>query len=257
VSGRPSSFDEHRVRRVAADAWLFRWRVEVDAEARFARLAGRLSAIGACRDFVRAVRDAAQDERRHALVCAEIAEELGADVRSPPAAAPREIAPATLLLRGRVLYELVAACCITETESMGVLTTLLDAARAPRLRRRLRELASDEVRHGRLGWTHLAVEHAAGTTAFLAPLVPAMLEGSAPPDLFLVAPPEREDEALLEHGVLPHTLKRTVFVRTLEQVVFPGLDALGVDAGPGRAWLARRQAPAARASLGAPPIRPA
>jgi rubrerythrin len=233
---------EDRVRGVAAAAWLFRFAVELDAEARFGRLADRLRALGASESMVALARRSAEDEHRHAARCAELAQELGAHVGAPAPAEPRELAPPGLLLRGRVTYELVAACCITETESMGVLTTLLDAARSPRLRRVLHELASDEVRHARLGWAHLAGEHAADATAFLAPLVPAMLQGSAAPDLFLEVAPEYEDEALLEYGVLPHALKRQVFTRTLEEVVFPGLDACGVDSRPARAWLEARRA---------------
>jgi hypothetical protein len=36
-------------------------------------------------------------------------------------------------------------------------------------------------------------------------------------------------------------VKRELFVRALEEVVFPGLDGAGVDTEPGRAWLAARR----------------
>jgi hypothetical protein len=228
------------LRRVAAAAWRFRLDVERDAEARFARLAERLSWAGAGPPVVALARRASRDEARHAAFCAELAGAYGAALGPFAPAAPLEIAPRDLGPRQRVLYEVVAACCIAETESLGVLTTLLDHVQGGRLRRVLRELAADEVRHGRLGWAHLAAEHARGETAFLGPLVPAMLEGNVAPDLFLVVPADREDAALLEHGVLPHALKREVFVRTLEDVVFPGLSEFGVDPAPARAWLAQR-----------------
>ncbi|HEY6098340.1 MAG TPA: ferritin-like domain-containing protein, partial [Anaeromyxobacter sp.] len=150
------------VRRVAASAWTFRCRVELEAEARFERLAGRMERIGAAGELVALARRASADERRHAALCAEQAALLGETAAVGPVQDVPEIAPATLPLGDRVLYEVVAACCISETESMGVLTTLLDAARAPGLRRTLRELASDEVQHARLGWAYLARAHAAG-----------------------------------------------------------------------------------------------
>lgn len=227
--------------RVAASAWCFRHRVEVEAEARFTRLAQRLNALGAARSLIDLALRSAQDERRHAVICAELARDLGAEA---PSVRPvlQEIAPATLTLRGKVLYEIVAACCIAETESMGVLTTLLAAVRDSRLRRTLRELCSDEVRHSRLGWAHLASEHGLHATDFLAPLLPGMLEGNAPADLFRQVPADRNGEALLDYGVLPHRLKRQVFTETLERVIFPGLEACGVDTGAARAWLARRRA---------------
>jgi hypothetical protein len=220
--------------------------VEADAALRFERLAERLAAIGAARSIVALARRSGRDERRHAEICARLARALGARMPARLPGAPREIAPAGLLPRGQVLYEVVAACCVTETESMSVLTTLLSAVRGRRMRDVLRQLASDEVRHSRLGWAHLASEHAAGVTSFLGPLVPAMLEGSAAPDLFEAVAAAREDPRLLEYGVLPHGLKREVFARALEEVVFPGLERYGVEAGPGRAWLASKRRQAAR-----------
>jgi hypothetical protein len=142
-----------------------------------------------------------------------------------------------------VLYEVVAACCVTESGSMGVLSALLGAARGRGLRRVLRELAADEVGHARLGWAVLGAERCSEDARALAPYLPAMLEGNAGPGLYApAARPEEEDEALLEHGVLPIQHRRTVFEDTLEAVVFPGLDACGVDAGAGRAWLAAQRA---------------
>ena len=228
------------LRSLAASAWKARWQVELEAEARFARLACRMERIGAAPEIVDLARRASQDERRHAGLCADLARSYGEAVPSTYAPAIREITPSGLRLRGQVLYELVASCCITETESMGVLTTLLGAARSPNLRRVLRELAQDEVGHSRLGWAHLASEHAQGTTAFLGPLIPSMLEGSIDARLFSKATGGQEDAGLLEHGVLPPRLKLDVFRQTLEEVVFPGLDHLGVDVAPARRWLADR-----------------
>jgi hypothetical protein len=103
------------------------------------------------------------------------------------------------------------------------------------------------VNHSRLGWAHLASEHAQGTTSLLGPLIPGMLEGSIEADLFWPAAPEQEDGALLEHGVLPHRLKRALFCQTLEEVVFPGLERFGVDAAAARSWLeTKRSSPALR-----------
>ncbi len=226
------------VRSIAAAAWAFRWQVEREAEARFERLADRLEAQAASRHLAVLARRAAADERRHAAHCARLAAELGRDV--PPAAppAPSDVAPATLAEEDAVTYELVAACAVTESVSVAVLTTLLPAAaHDPSLHAVLRELAEDEVVHARLGWAQLAIAAARGHTDFLGPLLPAMLQGSVDDDLFQAVEPAREDEGLLALGVLPHAQKRALFVRALEQVVFPGLEGAGVDTDRGRHWL--------------------
>jgi hypothetical protein len=153
-------------------------------------------------------------------------------------APPPEVAPAGLSPDDALCYELVAACCVAETGSVAVLTALLASARQPRLRAVLRELAVDEVDHARLGWAALASARRRGSTAFLGPLLPAMLSGSVDDDFFLPADPAREDPRLLEAGVQPHSARRTLFVETLDQVIFPGLEGAGVDTAAGRAWLA-------------------
>lgn len=225
------------VRALAAAAWAFRWRVELEAEVRFDRLADRLEAMADGRSLAPLARRAALDERRHAGHCARLAAAYGSPVSGavPP---PPEVAPARLEPEEATCYELVAACCVAETGSVAVLTSLLTSTSEPQVRGVLHELAVDEVDHARLGWAALAMAQRRGGTGFLAPLLPAMLGGSVDDDFFLPVEPAREDPRLLEFGVLPHTARRDLFVETLERVVFPGLEGAGVETAAGRAWLA-------------------
>jgi hypothetical protein len=222
---------------LAAAAWAFRWRVELEAEVRFGRLADRLEATADGRPLAPLARRAALDERRHARHCARLAAAYGSPVSGavPP---PPAVAPAGLEPEEATCYELVAACCVAETGSVAVLTSLLSSASEPQLRGVLHELAVDEVDHARLGWAALATAQRRGATAFLGPLLPAMLGGSVDDDFFDPVEAAREDPRLLEFGVLPHTARRDLFVETLEGVVFPGLEGAGVDTAAGRAWLA-------------------
>ncbi len=242
MSDAPLEVLEDPVRRLVAEAWTFRRQVELDAELRFARLAEQLGQLNAPEPLVSLARRAAEDERRHAGMCELLARAYG-QVELPPAPlAAEEVAPAGMPLRERVLYELVAACCITETESTAVLTTLLVPDATPRVRAVLRDILRDEVAHSRLGWAWLSREHAEGVVGFLAGHVPSMLEGTVSPRLFVPGTPAEESPALLKHGVLPHTRKRETFVRALRDVVFPGLERFGVDTGPARQWVERRSA---------------
>lgn len=232
--------DRDPLREQAVRAWRFRCGVEREAHVRFARLAGWLEASGFAGPLVDMAVRASSDEQRHALRCADLVEEYGASVADLPPAAPPVLAPAGLAPRATVLYEAVAACCVTETGSVGVLTALLGSVRGGRLRRTLRELAADEVLHSRLGWAVLAAERDRGTGSLLAPYIPAMLAGSIDRDLFRPGTAEQEDPALLDHGVLPRAVQREVFTRTAMEVVFPGLEANGIDTAPARRWLEER-----------------
>ena len=232
------------LRRSVGEAWAFRARVEHDAAFRFTRLAGAISNFDPDSPAIALMHRAAEDERRHASLCEELSSAYGQPVEAAPQGSA-EIAPPQLGPREAVLYEVVAACCITETESVATLTTLLAEHAEPRVRATLHEIARDEVVHGRMGWAHLAREAAQRDVTFLSAWVPVMLSGTVDDELFATAVPDVNAKELLKHGVLPHQHKREIFERTLLDVVFPGLEKFGIDAGPARAWLEQRRGAAA------------
>ena len=229
------------LQRLVGEAWAFRARVEVDAALRFTRLAAVIPEFDPGSPAVALMLSAAQDEQRHAALCAELSATYGVPVDTT-AGAVDDIAPPGLSRRQAVLYEVVAACCITETESVATLATLLEEEAEPRVRTVLHEIARDEVLHSKMGWAHLAREATRLDISFLAPWIPVMLSGTVDDRLFSTAPSQGEPDGLLRHGVLPHARKREVFVLALLDVIFPGLDRFGVDSGPARSWLTERQA---------------
>jgi len=230
-------------RRAAAEAWAFRARVEQEAALRFERLAAVVASFDPGSPVPAMMRRAADDERRHTELCATLAGSLGTPVVLDADADLPSIAPSSLDERQAALYEVVAACCITETESMATLTTLMACEADPEVRAVLHSISKDEVVHSRMGWAHLSRESAAGAVAFLGPLIPGMLAGTIDESLFGAPPADEDAEGLLRLGVLPLEKKREVFLGTLEQVVFPGLEKFGVDPDPGRRWLATAAAP--------------
>ncbi len=228
------------LQRLAREAWAFRARVEYDAALRFERLANALAGFDPESSAIALFRRASKDEHRHAQLCAELSAVYGQEGRDTPEA-PSEIAPAELAPRDALLYEVVAACCITETESVATLTTLLAEHAEPRVRSVLHEIAKDEVVHAQMGWAHLAREAARSSVAFLSAWIPAMLAGTIDEGLFSEAADEATSDDLFRHGVLPHARKREVFSRTLVDIVFPGLERFGIDASPARAWLEKAE----------------
>jgi hypothetical protein len=227
------------LRTTIGAAWAFRTRVEREAAERFNRLGAAIASRDPASPIVALMGRAATDERRHAAFCAELAARYGEAV-GPEWPAPAPIAPAGLGAREAILYEVVASCCITETESVATVAWLLGNDPEPTVREILHQIAKDEVVHGRMGWTHLAREIRAIDTSFVSRLVPAMLSGTVGEGMFARAPVDPREGELLHHGVLPADRKKEIFVRTLEEVVLPGLEQFGIDAAPARAWLSAR-----------------
>jgi hypothetical protein len=245
-TGEPA--DRARARARGARVWAMRGRAEREAAARFARLATRLDAVGAEPIVVGLARRACADEGRHAVRCDELVARLSGRTAPPETVYLRlpELGPGGLTAREAVLYEVVAMSCITETLSTALLGEMRDAAAEGRVREVLSEILKDEVQHARLGWAHLAAERRRGPQRFLAAALPRMLDDTAGAEVFQAGEPDAMTvgDALRGLGALPRSERRARLAETLEQVVFPGLESQGVDAGAGRAWLARRLAAA-------------
>jgi hypothetical protein len=227
--------------RHADRVWTARHGVETGAALRFASLAARTFRARAPHAVVELATKAAEDESRHAGLCAEVLRARGVPV-PPPEARLLEYAPAGLTEVQRLTYEVVAQCCVSETESMATLVTLLEAAQDALLRDVLRVLARDEVAHARVGWGYLAWASRRLDLAFLGPLLPGMVAGSAGEELFRPALPGTDVPALLRWGVVPHRERQRIYLETLEEVVVPGLREHGVDTGPLSDWMQARRA---------------
>jgi hypothetical protein len=220
----------------AGRAWAFRWRVEQIAHRAFARIGTELSELGFPGELVDASRHASEDEGRHVVLCAMLAKEYGV-VEPAAIAMPEQLAPRGLAREDALVYEIVARCCIAETESTATLVELLPLAKPP-VHAVVHEIAADEVKHARLGWQFLA--HVAGRRdlGFLGPIVPAMLETGGGPLFDPSSPPTNDDPAV---GTFSVATQRRIFVDVLEEVVFPGLELHGVATHAARAWLLSQQ----------------
>lgn len=231
---------------VAGEAWKFRTLVERAAHVRFARMARELRAHGFGDELAARAEAASADEERHAVLCLELATELGSVVPEGGWEAP-PLAPPSFDARDALVYETAAQCCVAETESMATLSVLMDAMKPSRHRNAVVVIARDEVEHARIGWAVLGKERERRSLSFLEPYLASMIEtGGAP--LFLDVPEaEREEErsgrggdALVALGVLPHLQKRRVFLEALAEVIVPGFEQLGIATTAIRRWLRAR-----------------
>ena len=230
--------------------WAARHGVETGAALRFGSLSAGMSQAGAPEALVELAARASQDETRHASRCADILRGRQAEV-PPSEGRLLEYAPLTLTPEQRLTYEVVAQSCVSETESMATLVTLLDEARDETLKSVLHELARDEVQHARLGWGYLTWARDRMDLAFLAPLLPVMASGTAGPDLFRPALPGTDEPTLYQAGVVPHSERQRVYLETLEAVVVPGMTEYGVDTAPLRLWMDRQRTALTPDALGA------
>jgi hypothetical protein len=220
-----------------AATWAFRTRAEIEATARFARIATELAEVGATEVVLRGVAEASADELRHRDLCAQLAARWGEPDALNHVPPKTRIGRSDMDPRDRLLWELVSVCCVSETMNVALLGRSLEVAKDEEIRSTLHELLKDEVRHARVGWAHLAAERAAGRGQFLADVLPLVLEASVEPGFLEGKHPLPWTDAMYDYGELPSPELVGLYRDTLNLVVFPGFDAVGIDPSKGRAWL--------------------
>ena len=228
-----------------ASRWSYRAGLEHAAAFRFRRLAERMEAAGLDGELVAIARLAEGQEREHVRLCAEIAERFGRGPELAAEPAVKEVAPASWSLGDRVLYEVVAFCCVTETANAVVVTAGADDIDDTAIRKAVRTILADEVQHSRLGWRCLTAHPPDDDRrAWLGAYLPSMLAGTVRSDLFAAQRVIGDEATMQRYGTLPLAGRREAFLTGMREILLPGLAGFGVDTAAGARFLDELEASA-------------
>jgi len=208
------------------------------AAIRFERLASTLRAENADDDIVALAQRAADDECRHIGLCDALASRFGWTRPPLPPTPSQPIGPAEFAARDRLLYELVATGCLSETLNACMLRAVLDRVRAPEVRLTVQSILGDEVHHARLGWTYLQRARAGGQGDFLETTLPRMLRGAGVLLIDTADAPGRDEAQLADWGELGRDGRLEVFHAALRDIVWPGFEHAEIDVGIAKRWVA-------------------
>ncbi len=189
----------------------------------------------------------AQDEIHHAVLCGRIVRAFGgsavaqAEAELPRMAEHRGLAPLE-----RVMRNVMFVGCLAETVAVGLVSQERELAEEPCVRETLDQIVGDEVTHARFGWQFLGAtlgtldsaarrrteEYLRVAFAYLERREIELLPVSAQPVDELVA----QRECL---GLCDGRHARELFYATVQGVIVPRFEALGLDAG--NAWRRRSE----------------
>jgi hypothetical protein len=145
------------------------------------------------------------------------------------------VAPERWPREQRLLYEIVAMSCVTETLSTALLGALVEQASDSLTKHTMHSILRDEVMHSQVGWAFLAEQRARGAPDCIGPHLPAMLHSTLGSGFFDTDPLAAELSGL---GCLDGASTRRIVGEALRLVIFPGLARFGIDVDPGLDWLA-------------------
>ena len=224
--------------------WAYRAGLEHAAALRFDRLAADLAAAGFAPDLIAIARDSAAQERHHVTLCQGVAARFDATLAPPPDTII-DIAPRAWAARDRVVYDVIASCCIAETSNAAMVTAGHADTSDRACRRAVHTILADEIQHSRLGWRFLATHPLDDRLARdLTGYLPVMLRATAREELFRPQPELGDVATLRRFGTLPIVDRQAVFLAAMRAVVLPGLAAAGLDISAGAAVLDRLEAAA-------------
>jgi hypothetical protein len=226
----------------ARQVWIVRAESEFRSTSVFSAMTAQLMEAGASLDEVAVVLRMAQDEVRHAEICAEAVAALGGEVRLEP----KEVAPiarhAGCGPEERALRNVLYGCCLSEIVNTARFVDTIDTMSDPYLRDVTRQLLSDEVLHGQFGFHYLEswrgwleahpdvlvslglyLRH-----AFV--VLERQLSGVGAPPRIL----SEDDRAL---GIPDPARLPETFYQTVAGAIVPGLERFGIEAR--KAWETR------------------
>lgn len=226
------------LRTKLAGIWLSRAAMERRVADSFGVVAQALARRSPDKALVRLAERAVDDEYRHA----ELSRVVASRFAGRPLPSPALLALVVPEHRGaspelRDTLHVVGQCVLNETTATAFLESCLSHATGGLARHALRELLSDEVDHGRVGWAYLATTSSDTRRQLGRWLLPMaylnlrLWQEESPVD------PEHHP-ALSAHGAPPGEVIHAALVDALETLIVPGLRALDVPVGPLERWIA-------------------
>ena len=224
----------------AQATWLGRMVNEYSSSIVFEGLAEQMASAGFADEEVAEVRGFAEEERGHGVLCGAVVEALGGRATAelldqPPFPVHADVAP----LEG-VVRNVLSVSCLSET----VAVALIGAERLEMPESELRELLtriwSDEVGHARFGWrlVHRVVPTLdAAAKARLGAYLRVAFRHVEEHELAHLPESSRPPGEGVALGLCSGPDARVLFYDTIETVIIPQLEAVGLPAA--EAWATR------------------
>lgn len=227
-----------RKRARLAAIWLHRAAMERRVADSFEVIHGALTRRRADAQLIGLAERAIDDEYRHAELSRFVASQFaGRELDAPPRLSlvvPKHTGASPQV---RDALFIVGQCVLNETTASAFLEACLVRAEGTLARCALSELLSDEIDHGRIGWTFLASLATADRNELNRWLLPMAFVNlrqwrrETPDD------PDYSAE-FAHHGAPPASVIHAAVLAALQELIVPGFERLGMATAPLRRWLA-------------------
>ncbi len=226
--------------------WLTAMRSEYESASVFIDMATQLRQIASPLDVQTVVLRMAQDELRHAAICARVVEAMVGEAKISAGPLPRTMPHPDCSADESVLREIIYGCCLSETVNVARLAKSVGEVGDPFVRDAFRLLLADERLHAQFGFfylesrrlwldAHPEIVRSLGRYLRFAFAALEQRMGAVPID----ARPRTEAELAI--GLPDLTEQSSTFQETIINASVPGLERFGIEASA--AWRDRSVSP--------------
>ncbi len=230
------------IRTAAIDTWRGRMQNEYGSSAVFEALSKQMERAGFDAERVATCRGFADEERNHGVLCGAVVEALGGQAKGhilPQHDFPlhEDASPVEGVLRN-----LLSVSCLSETIAVSLIGAEREEMPEGSLRELLTRIWADEIGHARFGWkivTEMAPTLDAETKARLGAYLEVAFAHLVEHELAHLPIASQPPPEGVELGLCSGSDARVLFFDTVETVIVPTLEALGIPARA--AWEARER----------------
>ncbi|MEL6348816.1 MAG: ferritin-like domain-containing protein [Myxococcota bacterium] len=229
------------LRAIAQMTWASRMINEHESHTVFLALADRLESIGLDEEMVAKCREFADEERSHGVLCGAVVEALGGAAAATPPDLGEMPTHADVGDVEAALRDLLSICCLSETVAVALIGAERLAMPKGPLRDLLTRIYADECGHAHFGWRlvpQLLKQHPTlrGRLSRYLRVALAHLEEHELAHL----PRTQAPPGGAALGLCDGADARRLFYATVERIILPGLQQMGLDAFD--AWAQRSAA---------------
>ena len=233
--------------------WLAAMQSEYESASVFIDIATQLRQIASPLDVQTVALRMAQDELRHAAICARVVEAMGGEAKIPAGPLPRAMPHADCGADESVLREIIYCCCLSELVNVARLAKSVGDVGDPFVRDAFRLLLADERLHAQFGFhylesrgawldAHPEIVRSLGRFLRYAFATLEQRMGAVPAN----AHPRTHAELAI--GLPDLTEQSSSFQETIVNASVPGLERFRIEASA--AWRYRAMRPGAPAASG-------
>ena len=223
-------------KNIVGEDWARRARREAELHLRFDALFQALRAHQATPTVVTLAEQASKDSQSHAQSYGKLAGIFGVRAEISDAIRLGPLAPSSLSILERIIYELVQLSCVEETLTGSLVGQIYQHAKHPQVRLTAHLAFQDEIWHSRLGWAHLGNVANQVSVAWLSSHVVDMLERLKAHELYKGEAFGGSTTKLLAYGVLGREERLELLRDGVNTIILPGFESFGIDVTEARQW---------------------